>query len=207
MHKSSAKKKRRKHVVVWVREQLDLTQSELADLIDASRDTIQSIEIGRLPLSERFAYAIAEQTGFHAKFLLANKIPNPCPPKSMSLETFQEAQTGRWKLGFYMTHLIPRSLFVRAYVLYRAVFNEMGYTGGFINGGGQKLLLKFVHDLLEIVPKKRRKAIWQGAREIIAPGSEQALSLLLADIQELRRALKEHKIQEQKRAAALHDAA
>ena len=67
-------KKKSHHVVAWVREALGLKQSELASLIGISRNTLQSIELGRLPLSERIAYRLSEQTGIRAKWLLDNEL-------------------------------------------------------------------------------------------------------------------------------------
>lgn len=76
---TTAAKKKPKHVVAWVREQLGLTQSELGHLIGSSQHTIQAIELGKLPLSEYFAYQLAEQTGITAKWFLANKLSKPLP--------------------------------------------------------------------------------------------------------------------------------
>jgi len=90
-------KKKPKHVIAWVREQLGLTQSELGRPIGSSQHTIQAIEIGRLALSERFAYALAEQTGIKAKWLLANELGNPPPDPVEMRKQFEEAQTGAFK--------------------------------------------------------------------------------------------------------------
>ena len=64
-----ALKKKSRHVVAWVRKTLGLTQSELASLIGISANTLQSIELGRLPLSERIAYRLSEQTGIRGKMV------------------------------------------------------------------------------------------------------------------------------------------
>jgi len=95
MPKSRLKKKPQV-CVVWIREQLDMTQSDLANLIGASVHTIQSIELGRLTLSERFAYKIAEQTGVSPRWLRANKLKKPLPDPKQIREEFERAQAGVW---------------------------------------------------------------------------------------------------------------
>ena len=65
------RKKTPNPVLPWLRETLGLTQSQLANLIGAAQSTIQAVELGRLPLSERFAWAISQNIGVDAHWLLA----------------------------------------------------------------------------------------------------------------------------------------
>ena len=132
LRKSQSRKKR--HVVAWIREAIGLTQSEFAHLIGASRDTIQSIELVRLTLSERFAYKIAEETGISPRWLLANKLGNPPPDPERIRQQYEDAQAGRWK-GISKSHLLPRAIFFRLYAFYRAMISEVGYSG-FRSAGG-----------------------------------------------------------------------
>lgn len=78
------RKKTPNPVLPWLRETLGLTQSQLANLIGAAQSTIQAVELGRLPLSERFAWAISQNIGVDAHWLLAGKLLDPCPIRSLS---------------------------------------------------------------------------------------------------------------------------
>jgi len=193
--KSQRKKKR--HVVAWIREQSGLTQSQFAQLIGASRDTLQSIELGRLPLSERFAYAIAEQTGIKAKWLLANKLePGKLADPEYVRQQFEDAQTATWE-GTYSALLWPRALFFRSYAFFRAVTAEIGYAG-FRRLGGINLLEKFCLDLVALIGDKRlRKITYRIARES-SFDSEKLYRLVLGDLHELQRNL--HEYQKEKSA-------
>ena len=59
------------HPVAVLRQILDLKQKELADLLECSADTIRSIELRRLGLSEELAERIAEATYVGVAWLLA----------------------------------------------------------------------------------------------------------------------------------------
>jgi len=187
LRKSQSRKKR--HVVAWIREAIGLTQSEFAHLIGASRDTIQSIELVRLTLSERFAYKIAEETGISPRWLLANKLGNPPPDPERIRQQYEDAQAGRWK-GISKSHLLPRAIFFRLYAFYRAMISEVGYSG-FRSAGGIKLLEKFCHDLIMLIPdKRRRKIVYRDAREI-ATDSRKLYDLVFEDSRELQRNFRE----------------
>jgi DNA-binding XRE family transcriptional regulator len=195
-------KKKPQVCVIWVRKQLDMSQSAFANLIGASMHTIQSIELGRLDLSERFAYKISEQTGVRARWLLANKLKGPFPDPKQIQEEFDRAQAGAWK-GIYRAHLLPRGLFFRAYAFYRAVTSEIGYSG-FKRAGGIKLLTKFCNDLVLLIEDKRqRKTTYQAARKVAIDSAEN-YRLALDDLRELQRNLREYlreeSVQEQRKA-------
>ena len=182
----SRRKKKRGHVITWLREQLGETQAGFAHLVGVSRDTVQSIELDRLRLSERLAYRIAEETGVRAKWLLANNLGKSLPDREHVRQQFEEAQAGRWKLGFYQTALLPRLFFFNVYVLYRAVTFELGYSG-FRRAGGEKLLREFSLKLLEMIPDKRvRKKIFHDSKEVVLD-AEKRYALALGDLRELRR--------------------
>jgi transcriptional regulator with XRE-family HTH domain len=88
------KKKTPNLVLPWLREVLGLTQHQLANMIGASQPTIQAAELGRLPLSERFAWAISQKIGIDARWLLAGKLPNPPPDPQLIRQRYEEAQKG-----------------------------------------------------------------------------------------------------------------
>jgi transcriptional regulator with XRE-family HTH domain len=181
--------KRKRHVVRWIRQQLGLRQWELSRLIGCSVETIQSIETNRMPLSERFAFRIAEETGFNPNLLLANTIPNSVPSKRKLKEDFEEAQSGRW-LGIYKARLLPRMFFERAYLFYRLVCDSIGYSG-LIEKGGRRLLLKFTSDLLAMVPDKRERRLISNSAKEISRDALDTLAFHRADLAELEYVIRE----------------
>jgi transcriptional regulator with XRE-family HTH domain len=60
-----------------VRNEIGVTQQEFADLISKSRMTIQSLELGKLALSEKLALLISAKTGVSASWLLGNDPASP----------------------------------------------------------------------------------------------------------------------------------
>jgi transcriptional regulator with XRE-family HTH domain len=70
----------RQHNLFRLREELNLTQGELAKLIGRSEITIRAIETGHLALSPRLAEIIAGRTGVNRDWLLRNDLYEPMPP-------------------------------------------------------------------------------------------------------------------------------
>ncbi len=64
----------RRHNLARLRLFLDLRQQEMATVAGCSRDTIQSIELGRLSLSEELARRISAATGVHFRWLIENDL-------------------------------------------------------------------------------------------------------------------------------------
>src|SRR5258708_3228597 len=71
---------KRSHVLAILRANLDLKQSELAQLVGCSLPTIQSIELNRLALSPSLAARISTATGADLDWLRANDLRRPLPP-------------------------------------------------------------------------------------------------------------------------------
>jgi transcriptional regulator with XRE-family HTH domain len=71
----------RKSCLAVLRHIAQLTQKELAQLVDCAPVTVQSVELGKLRLSERLAQRIALQTGVSVEWLLADDyiVPPSCP--------------------------------------------------------------------------------------------------------------------------------
>jgi DNA-binding XRE family transcriptional regulator len=67
----------KRHNLARLRLFLKLGQQEMAALVECSRDTIQSVELGRLLLSERLARRISDVTGIAADWLLENNLKAP----------------------------------------------------------------------------------------------------------------------------------
>src|SRR6266567_1998676 len=69
-----ARQKRPRHNVTRLRLLLGKSQREMADIAGCSFDTIQSIDLGRLALSESLARRISAATGVHLRWLLENDL-------------------------------------------------------------------------------------------------------------------------------------
>ena len=66
-----------RHTLAVLRTFLGLTQKEMADLVECSRPTIQAVELGKLPLSEKLAKRIEHETGIGLEWLLNNDTRKP----------------------------------------------------------------------------------------------------------------------------------
>jgi type I restriction enzyme R subunit len=68
---------RNEHVISALRGILGLSQKQFAALVGCSHPTIQAIELGRLKLSKKLAWAISEATGVAPEWLLQNDLTKP----------------------------------------------------------------------------------------------------------------------------------
>ena len=64
-----------RHPLAILRTTIGLTQKEMADLVDRTPSTIQSVELGKLPLSEDLAMLIAEELECDWKRILLEFAP------------------------------------------------------------------------------------------------------------------------------------
>jgi transcriptional regulator with XRE-family HTH domain len=192
-----AKKLRKKyrHVLIYARQVLGLSQAELASLIGMSTNTLQSVELGRLPLSERFAFKLSEQLGISARWLLNNQLGNPPPNPVEMRKAFEERQTNPWgtaHMTSYTAHLVPRMVLFRYYVLAREIANELAESGH--NGSGfTKALLEFNHALHACLPDNYvRRKVYEKVR-LLVKEPEKVFKLVISDAMEMRRAFRENK--------------
>jgi transcriptional regulator with XRE-family HTH domain len=146
------------HVLRWVREQLGLTQFDVARMIGSSQPTVQSIELGRLKLSERLAYKLQARLGLSAKWLQANNWQYLPEPEKL-LKAYRQAQ------GFvdqsYGDLIALRLNLLRNFLLSCAIVEELGWHG--CNATGfHKIYDRTRLELLgTIVDKKLREAVYQ----------------------------------------------
>jgi DNA-binding XRE family transcriptional regulator len=91
----------RKHVLVLLRETLELKQTGFATLVGAGLSTIQHIEAGRLPLSEKLAQQISSITCVNKQWLLENNHSKPIISRAGRPYTKQlfESMSGEDKTG------------------------------------------------------------------------------------------------------------
>ncbi len=71
----------RRHNLARIRDQLSLTQADLAKLVGCSLPTIKAVETGKLALSDSLASRIGQALDFLDKdWLLKNDLDSPVPP-------------------------------------------------------------------------------------------------------------------------------
>jgi transcriptional regulator with XRE-family HTH domain len=188
------KKKIPNQVLPWLREALGLTQHQLANMIGASHSTIQAIELGRLPLSERFAWRISEQTGVDVRWLRAGKLPNPLPDPQLVRQRYEHTKRGDLA-GAYWDHLHPRRRLFWLYIVLRNIAAELGSKGLQASGFEaiiEKILLKC---LATVKDRKVRNRVWVESNRVLH-STEALCALLISDAQEMRRAKQETQVQE-----------
>jgi transcriptional regulator with XRE-family HTH domain len=151
-----------RHVLRWVRERLGLTQFDVARMTGTSQPTIQSVELGRLKLSERLAYKLGARLGVDPKWLLANdwqKLPEPEDLR----ESFKQA------IGFdthpFFEVAFLRGQLLRGYLLQRAIIDELGWQGSNAAGFHETFHRAELDLLSTIANKKLRDQIYQKYRE------------------------------------------
>lgn len=74
-----------RHTLAILRTTIGLTQKDLAGLVDRAPRTIQSIELGHLPLSEELALRVAHETGVDESWLLQGDTSVP-PRRGLTLQ-------------------------------------------------------------------------------------------------------------------------
>jgi transcriptional regulator with XRE-family HTH domain len=92
------RKSAQKHTLAVLRLQLGLGQKEFAELVECSRPTIQSIELGRLPLSDKLADRISRETGIGIAWLKKNDVrkgPLDYEDKPYTKDLFERIQANR----------------------------------------------------------------------------------------------------------------
>ena len=186
-------KKKSRHVVAWVRESLGLKQAELASLIGISRNTLQSIEYGRLPLSERIAYRLSEQTGIGAKWLLNNELGDLPPDPAEMRRKYEQAQAQPWR-DSYPAYLVPRMFIFRLYVFAREIAAELGDYNACRRSGFNDALVKMNRVLLDCLPDNRtRRKVYSQARALLKGDAAGPLKVVIDDAIEMRRVVRELK--------------
>ncbi len=111
---------KRRTTVAVLRQILGISVEEFAKLIGKSAATVNSLETGRLKLSEETAFKIQEQTGVEMEWLL-NAGPREKPyvlsfegperRKPYTKELFEQIQSSKGRKSYYLEdpkhHLIP----------------------------------------------------------------------------------------------------
>lgn len=188
-------------MVAWLRETLGFSQKELGALIGASQPLIQAVELGRIRLSERFAYMLERKTGTSAKWLLENKL-EPLPDAAKTVEFYERARAGSFEYA-YEGHLLPRIILMRTYVGLRLIADELGYPGCKAAGYFTRLE-KLSSELLNSIGDLRtRRRVYEKAVAVTL-SNKKTLEFILTDTREMMLATKEsaQRMEKQKEAIA-----
>ena len=97
-----------RHNLVRLREELNLTQSQLAGRIGRSFATIRALETGSLKLSKKLARLIADVTGADADWLLRNDLAEPMPKLESQSSIELTNAFGQSHRAGYIGHLFDR---------------------------------------------------------------------------------------------------
>lgn len=103
-----------RHPLAVLRTTIGLTQKELADLVGRAARTIQSIELGHLPLSEELALRIAKETGVDESWLLQGDTSIP-PQRGKALLAFSyehrpyERKDYEWQRAYNESPAAPQT--------------------------------------------------------------------------------------------------
>lgn len=121
----------RRHNLVRLRDELNLTQGMLASWVGRSGATIKSIETGRLALSPKLATFIASVTGADADWLLRNDLSEPMPPLKHESAKFEPSEDAYIQLCVLLIHLFDR-LFALAARLKKEQGNIRSYLEWYV---------------------------------------------------------------------------
>jgi DNA-binding XRE family transcriptional regulator len=98
----------RRHNLARLREELGISQTDLAQWVGRSWSAIKAIETGKLALSPELAALIASTTGTDKNWLLANDLSAPMPPlERVSARLAPQNQAYGYTLAL-LHHLIDR---------------------------------------------------------------------------------------------------
>ena len=184
-----------RHVVQWVREQLAINQLQFSEATQVGLFSLQSIESGRLKLSERFAYRLAKATGIQPQWFLANELVEPLPDRAELKKHFEHAQKSG--IDLYPGRLLPRMIVYRFAYLQKELAKKHRGLAGFRHSGLQDRLGKMNLKLLTTIKNaKERRGFYEKTVREIKGKDEQVLLSHIAECRELLRFIRENKAQQ-----------
>ena len=113
-----------RHNLARLRQEMGLTQSDLAAMTMRSPGTIKAVEIGKLALSENLATLISEVTGADKQWLLENNLSAPVPP----LKRLSASWNPEERVYDSIAHLLA-DLFSRLFAVSRRLREGEGRRG------------------------------------------------------------------------------
>ncbi len=121
----------KRHNVARLRLFLKLGQKELADIAGCSHDTIRSVELGRLNLSEGLALKISNETGIASDWLLENDLKAPLIATdygAFTIALYNKTRTDR-EMGIpspneAMSFMLSDTRAIVFYAWMRAIFHQ-----------------------------------------------------------------------------------
>jgi hypothetical protein len=88
------KKRKPEHVLVWIKNELDLSQAEIPEYFNLTLDTFKNIVYGKLKSWDKYARIVSLATGISVKSLLANNPRRPLLTNDGKQWTAQEYRAG-----------------------------------------------------------------------------------------------------------------
>src|SRR5580693_3995900 len=104
----------KRHNLARLRQELSLTQTDLAGMIGRTQATIKAIETGKLALSENLAALIANTLGTDKQWLLNNDLSVPMPPRE-----YVSAKLSPEEHAYDCTYVLLLELFSRLFAVAR----------------------------------------------------------------------------------------
>jgi transcriptional regulator with XRE-family HTH domain len=183
----------RKHVLCILREIIGLTQKQLAQLVGASRPTIQAIELGHLRLSDHLAHRVSEETGVSVHWLKANDLgrrPVNRSRQRYSRKDFSLAQTGAFR-GTYLVELTPVAVVLNAYAKLRAIVDALNFNEATLGLFPFKLEMAILELEDCITDQEARKKYDKERQKSRAESMDEIIELIRADIGHITQATKD----------------
>ncbi len=115
-----------RHNLARLRLFLSLGQKELAEVAGCSHDTIRSVELGRLKLSEGLARKISAATGVHFRWLIQNDLNAPIidPRGHTYTESIYEAAQAAKQMGDAWMEMVGPDYAASFYGQIRAIISS-----------------------------------------------------------------------------------
>ena len=193
MTRKARAKKPTIHCLKWLRKELGITQAQLAKRIGVSKDYIQSLESGRLVLSEKTAFALAAETGVHPHWFIRNQLKKPLPNvaehrKSLERKIYASG-------GYYERQLSQRMILFRAYLFDRTIATELGWVACYASGFNERVKEGLEQRLAGFRTHNPRayQEVKAQAEALVNGDGETVARLVLADAQEVLQAMRARK--------------
>ena len=164
------------HALAQLRSTLNLGQKELADLVGCTAESVKSIELNRLKLSEGLATRISLETGVSVQWLLNNDLSAPIAPSlevaslqrrvgdpepgQYTRRTFELVQAQEWDIYTVADINQERLDGLKDYVRLRAIIESARYQR--LHGLARYKLEKFLEEMEKEFSSDPKKLFLKG---------------------------------------------
>jgi transcriptional regulator with XRE-family HTH domain len=179
------------HVIAWYREQRNISQAQLATRLGVSRELIQKVESGKLPVSETLAFKLAGHSGIHPEWFIDNRLTKPLPDLNHPQRDIDRVLYSSKQ--YYHTHLAQRLELLRGYLFSRTIINELGVVGFHRCKFGDVLNNSLREHLACFNNRQARRWVGAKANACLRMDDEAVARFVIADTQEILRTIREQK--------------